>query len=147
MKRKEQHLKVIYKLQRKCDEIRESPQVLIPPPGARRLLLLLLRTLGRELPNIGGYQQVYHRFISLLHGDQLRDLHMSVSARSLSCRIPHLLSECCLLVFLSAAVAEEMLPHLAYRPTSAKTPREFVIVSVSEPFRYVSTGVCPDCSQ
>ena len=36
---------------------------------ARRLLLLLLllRTFGRELPDIGSYQEVHHRLIAHLH--------------------------------------------------------------------------------
>ena len=128
-------MKVIYKLQRKCDEIRESLPVLTPPPVARQLLLLLLRTFGRELPDIGSYQEVHHRLIALLHGEQLRDLHVSASAHSPSRCFPHLFPVRFLLVFPSAAVAEEMLPRLGYRPTSAAAaPPAFVVVSVSEPF-------------
>jgi len=80
---------------------------------------LLLRTFGRELPDIGSYQEVHHRLIALLHGEQLRDLHVSASARSPSRCFPHLFPECFLLVSPPAAVAEEMLPCLGYRPTSA----------------------------
>ena len=100
---------------------------------ARRLLLLLLRTFGRELPDIGSYQEVHHRLIALLHGEQLRDLHVSASARSPSRCFPHLFPERFLLVSPSAAVAEEMLPRLGYRPAAAAPPA-FVVVSVSEPF-------------
>jgi hypothetical protein len=70
---------------------------------------------GRELPDISGRQEVHHRFIALLHGEQLRDLHVSASARSPSRRFPHLFPERFLLVFPSAAVAEEMFPRLGRR--------------------------------
>jgi len=130
---KGKHLEVFYKLQRKCDEIRESLPVLTPPPVARRLLLLLLCTFGRELPDIGSYQEVHHRYIALLHAEQLRDLHVLASAHSPSRCFPHLFPELFLLVSPSAAVAEEMLPRLGYRPTSAVAPPAFVVVSVSEP--------------
>ena len=68
----------------------ESPPAHNPPPVARQLLLLLLSTFGRELPDIGSYQEVHHRLIALLHGEQLRDLHVSASARSPSRCFPHL---------------------------------------------------------
>jgi len=84
---------------------------------ARRLLLL--RPFGRELPDISGCQEVHHRFIALLRGEQLRDLHVSASARSPSRCFPHLFPERLLLVFPSAAVAEEMFPPLGRRPASA----------------------------
>ena len=125
------HLKMIDNLQRKWDEIRESPPALTPPPVVRRLLLLLLRTFGRELPDIGRYQEVHHRLITLLHGEQLRDLHVSASARSPSRCFPHLFPEHFLLVFPSAAVAEEMFPRLG----RSAAPPAFVVVSVSEPFQ------------
>ena len=101
---------------------------------ARRLLLLLLRTVGRELPDIGGSQEVHHRLIAHLHGEQLRDLHVSASARSPSRCYPHLFPERDLLVSPPAAVAEEMLPRLGYSPTSPAAPPAFVVVSLSEPF-------------
>jgi len=101
---------------------------------ARWLLLLLLRTFGRELPDIGGSQEVHHCLIALLHGEQLRDLHVSASARSPSRCFPHLFPERFLLVSPPAAVAEEMLPRLGNRPTSAAAPPAFVVVSVSELF-------------
>jgi len=44
--------------------------------------LLLLRSFWRELPDISGCQEVHHRFIALLLGEQLRDLHVSAPARS-----------------------------------------------------------------
>ena len=103
---------------------------------ARRLLLLLLlllRTFGRELPEVSSRQEVHHHFVALLHGEQLRDLHVSASARSPSRGFVHLFPERLLLVSPSAAVAEEMLPRLGYRPASAAAPPAFVVVSQSEP--------------
>jgi hypothetical protein len=96
--------------------------------------LLLFRPLGRELPDISGCQEVHRRFIALLHGEQLRDLHVSASARSPSRCFPHHFPERFLLVFPSAAVAEEVFPRLGRRPASAVAPPAFVVVSVSEPF-------------
>jgi hypothetical protein len=84
--------------------------------------LLLLRPLGRELPDISGRQEVHHRFITLFHGEQLRDLHVSASARSPSRCFPHLFPERSLLVFPSVAVAEEVFPRLGRRPASAAAP-------------------------
>jgi len=101
---------------------------------ARQLLLLLGRTFRRELPDIGSYQEAHHRLIAVLHGDQLRDLHVSASAPSPSRCFPHLFPEHFLLVSPSAAVADEMLPRLGHCPASAATPPPFVVVSVSEPF-------------
>jgi len=72
----------------------------------RRLLLLRLRPLGWELPDISGRQEVHHRSIALFHGEQLRDLLVSASARSPSRCFPHLFPERSLLVFPPAAVAE-----------------------------------------
>jgi hypothetical protein len=88
---------------------------------------------GRELPDISGHQEVHHRFIAFLHGEQLRDLHVSASARFPSRRFSHLFPEHFLLVIPSAAVAEEMFPCLG-RSASAAAPPAFVVVSVSEPF-------------
>ena len=113
---------------------------------ARRLLLL--RPLpagfyssvhfGRELPDISSRQEVHHRFVAFLHGEHLRDLHVSASARSPSRRFPHLFPERFLLLFPSAAVAEEVaeevFPRLGRRPASAAAPPALVVVSVSEPF-------------
>jgi len=82
--------------------------------------------------------------IALLHGEQLRDLHVSASARSPSRCLPHLFPERLLLVFPSAAVAEEMFPRLGRRPASAAAPPAFVVVSVSEPFQ---VRACPDFSR
>jgi len=134
---------VINKLQRKCDQIRESPPALTLPPVARRLLLLLIRTFGRELPDIGSYQEVYHRLIALLHGEQLRDLHVPASARSPSRCFPHLFPEHFLLVSPSAAVVEEMLPHQGYRPASTAAPPALVVFSVTESFLVSSNGCIP----
>jgi hypothetical protein len=94
---------------------------------ARRLLLLpplpagsySSTHFGWELPDIRSRQEVHHRLIALHHGEQLRDLHVSASARSLSSPFPHLFREDFLLVFPSAAAAEEMFPRLGRRPVSA----------------------------
>ena len=88
---------------------------------------------GREFPDISGRQEVHHRLVAFLYGEQLRDFHLLASARSPSRRFSHLFPERLLLVFPSAAVAEEMFPRLG-RPASAAAPPAFVIVSVSEPF-------------
>jgi hypothetical protein len=68
--------------------------------------------LGRELPDVSSCQEVHHRLVAFLHGKQLRNLHMSASARFPACGLSHRLPERLLLVFPSAAVAEEMLPRL-----------------------------------
>jgi len=102
---------------------------------ARRLShLLLVRTFGWELPDIGSYLEVHPRPIALLHGEQLRDLHVSASARTLSRCFPHLCPERLLLVSPLAAVAEEMLPRLGHCPASGAGPPTFDVVSVSKPF-------------
>jgi len=60
-KRKAQHLKVVY--------VNYKGNVMTSGRDCRLLLLLLLlRTFGRELPNISSYQEVHHRLIALLHG-------------------------------------------------------------------------------
>jgi len=133
----------IYIIQRKRDEIKESPPDLTPPPPFAHRLLLLRRPLpagscssarfGQEFPDIRGRQEVHHRLIAFLYGEQLRDFHVSASARSPSRRFSHLFPERILLVFPSAAMAEEMFSRLGC-PASAATPPAFVIVSLSEPF-------------
>jgi hypothetical protein len=102
--------------------------------------LLFHRLRGRELPDISGRQEVNHRCIAHFNREQLRDLHVSASARSPSRCFPHLFPEHSLLVFPSAAVAEEMFPHLGYNPASAATPPEFVVISVPEPFQVQALG-------
>jgi len=106
----------------------------------RLLLLLLLRRSGRELRNIGCYQEVHHRLIALLHGEQLRDFHVSASAHSPSHSCPHLFPERLLLVSPSAAVVEEMLLRLGYCAAWAAAPTAFVVISVSETFQARSNG-------
>jgi hypothetical protein len=71
--------------------------------------------------------------VAFLYGEQLRDFHVSASARSPSRRVSQLFPEHLLLVFQSAAVAEEIFPRLGC-PASHAAPPAFVIVSVSEPF-------------
>jgi hypothetical protein len=60
-------------------------------------------------------------------------MHVSASSCSPSRCLPHLLPERSLRVFPSAAVAEEMLLRLDYRPASAAAPPALVVVSVTEP--------------
>jgi hypothetical protein len=130
-----------YIIQRKRDEIKESPPALTPPPIARRPLLLRplpacsssSACFGQEFPDISGPQEVHHCLFTFLCGEQLRDFHLSASARSPSRHFSHLFPERLVLVFPLAAVAEEMFPRLGH-PASAATPPAFVIVSVSEPF-------------
>jgi hypothetical protein len=88
---------------------------------------LTLHSLGQKLPDISGCQ-IFHR-------EQLRDLHVSASARSPSRCFPHLFPERFLLVFPSAAVAEEVFPCLGRRPTSTAAPPAFIVASVSESFQ------------
>jgi len=88
----------------------------------------------QELVDISGRMEVHHRLVAFLDGEQLRDFHVSASARSPSSRFSHLSPQCLLLVFPSAAVAEEMFPRLGC-PGSTATPPPFVIVSVSELFK------------
>jgi len=109
-----------------------------PRRGDRQLLLL--HPFGRELPDIRGRQEVHHRFIALLHGEKLRDLHVSTSARSLSRCFPHLCPEHRLLVLSSAAVAEEVFPRVGggCRPASATAPPAFVVILVSKSFQVCS---------
>jgi hypothetical protein len=88
-------------------------------------------SLGRELPDFSSCQEVHHRLIALLHGKQLRDLHVSASARFPSRCIPHRCPEYFLLVFPPAAVAEEVLPRLCHPPFA---PPAFVVLSATESF-------------
>jgi len=83
--------------------------------------------------DINSRQEVHHRFIALLHGEQLRDLHVSASARASSRRFTHLFPLHFLLVFPSAAVVEEMFSYLDRRPATTAPPA-FIVVSVSEAF-------------
>jgi len=76
------------------------------------LLPALLCLLRRELPDVSGGQEVYHRLVTFLHGKQLRNLHISASARFPSCGLSHRRPKHFLLVFPPAAVAEEILPRL-----------------------------------
>jgi len=57
-----------------------------------------------ELPDVSSRQEVHHPFIALLHGEQLRDLHVSASARSPSRCFPHLFPERLLLVVVVVLV-------------------------------------------
>jgi hypothetical protein len=72
-----------------------------------------------ELYDVSGRQEVHYRLIALFHGEQLRDLHVSASARSPPRCFPHLFPERSLLVFPSAAVAEEVFPCLGRSASSS----------------------------
>jgi len=90
---------------------------------------------SRELADISSYLKVHHRHIAHLRGEQLREMHVSASARSPSHCIPHFIPERLLLVTPSAAEAQQLLPHLGYRAASAATPSAHVVVSESQLFR------------
>jgi len=90
---------------------------------------------GWELPNFSSHQEVHHHFIAYLHGEQLRDLRVSASACSPPSHISQLFPEHRLLVFQSAAVAEEMFPRLGCHPSCTAAAPIFLIVSVSKPFQ------------
>jgi len=83
---------------RKEEKERERP----PPPAPE------------ELSDVSSRQEIHHRLIALFHGKQLRDLHVSVSARFPARHLPHRFPEHFLLVSPPAAVAEEVLPRLGY---------------------------------
>jgi len=89
----------------------------------------------RELPDICGCQEAHHCFIALLHGEQLTYLHMSALACSPPSCFSDISAEDLLLIFPSAAVAEEMFPCLDCCPASATAQLAFVVVSVSELFQ------------
>jgi len=90
-----------------------------------------LHSFGRELPDFSRRQEVHHRLIAFFHGKQLRDLHVSASARFPACHLSHRFPECFLLVSPPAAMAEEVLPRLGHCPC---TPPAFIVLSVAEPF-------------
>jgi len=71
---------------------------------------------------------------------ELRNLHMSASARFASCSLLHRLPERCLLAFATAALVEEMLPRLQC-PASA--PLAFVVLLVSEQLLVCSSRCMP----
>jgi hypothetical protein len=68
--------------------------------------------------------------VAFLHGKQLRNLHMSASARFPACGLSQRLPERHLLVFPSAAVAEVMLPRLECAGSALPA---CVVLSVSKP--------------
>jgi hypothetical protein len=94
----------------------------------------LLQSLGWELPDISRRQEVHYCSITLLHREQLRDLHVSASVRSPAHCLPRRFPERLLLVFPSAAVVEEVFPCLD-RSTSTAAPPAFVVVLLLEPFQ------------
>jgi len=123
----------------KRDQRKERPPLQTPllthllPAFLLPTLLLspLLRWPGRELPDVSGCQEVHHRLVAYFLGKQLRHLQMSASARCPACGLSHSLLECRLLVFPSAAVAEEMLQQLYCSPSA---PPAYVVLMVPKPF-------------
>jgi hypothetical protein len=110
--------------------------------------------LDGKLPDISGCYEIYHRFIPFLNEEQLRDQHMSASARSPSHCFSHRFPECFLLVFPSAAVSEAMFPHLGRHHASTAAPPGFIVVLVSEACQLIAychvfglQSVEPDCQK
>jgi len=102
-----------------------------PPPSLQALSPLhTAPSFGRKFPDLSGRQKVPHRLVALLYGEELSDLHVPASARFPACCLSHCFPESLLLVFPSAAVAEEVLPRLGHSPS---TPPAFVVVLVAEP--------------
>jgi len=102
-----------------------------PPPSPQALSPLhTAPSFGQKFPDLSGRQKVHHHLVAHLYGKKLRDLHLPASARFSACCLSHCLPECLLLVFPSAAVAEEVLPHLGHSPS---TPPAFIVISVAEP--------------
>jgi len=112
-----------------------------PPPSVQALSTFhTTPSFGRRFPDQSGRHKIHHRLLELLYGKKLRHLHVPASAHILACCMSHCLPECLLLVFPSAAVAEEVLPCLGHSPS---TPPAFVVVSVAEPLQVDSTGGMP----
>lgn len=135
---------MIYKLQRKTDEIRKSPPALTPLPHACLDLFLLLSTFEWELPNIGSYQEVHNRLIAFLHGQQLKHLHFSASARSPSPCLSHHFPECFLQISPLAAVEEEMLNNWATVQPLLPDQEQVLPFCCPNGFSYDLTGMCSD---
>jgi hypothetical protein len=97
---------------------------------------------GRELPDFSNRPEVHHRLVPLFHGKQLRDLHVSASARFSARRFSHRLPWSLLLVSPPGAVAEEVFPRLG-RAAYAAAPPGFVVRSLAELFQLDSSGCMP----
>jgi len=69
---------------------RSNPVIAPAAPEPRALSPLPTATsLGRKLPDFSVRQEVHHRLVALFYGKQLRDLHMSASARFPARRLSH----------------------------------------------------------
>jgi len=108
-----------------------SPLLPPPTPESASAPASYRHSFGRELPDFSSHQEVHHRFIAQFHGKQLRDLHVSASARFPACHLSHRHQEYFLPVSTLAAMAEEVLPSLGRRPF---TPPAFNVLSVAVPF-------------
>jgi len=90
-----------------------------------------IHSFGQELPNVSSCPEVHHRLVACLHGEQLRNLHVSASAQFPAHHLPHRFPEHFLLVFLPGAVAKEMFSRV-HCSVSASAPPALVIFLVSE---------------
>ena len=69
---------------------KEKKRRYTPPPLSQPLRLLhTAPSSGWELPDFSSRQEVHHRLVALFHGKQLRDLHVSASARFPARRFSH----------------------------------------------------------
>ena len=108
-----------------------NPLPPLPAPVSASAPAPYLQSFGRELPDFSSRQEVHHRLITLFHGKQLWDLHVSASACIPARHLSHRFPEGFLLVSPPAAMAEEVLPRLGRCPC---TPLAFIVLSVAEPF-------------
>jgi hypothetical protein len=79
-----------------------KPTAAAPAPESASAPAPYRHSFGRELPDFSSRQEVHHRLIALFHGKQLRDLHVSASARFPACHLSHRFPECFLLVSTSS---------------------------------------------
>jgi hypothetical protein len=83
-----------------------------PSPGSASAPAPYRHPFGRELPDVSSRQEIHHCLVALFHGKQLRDLHVSASARFPARHLSHRFPERFLLVSPPAVVAEEVLPRI-----------------------------------
>ena len=66
-----------------------TPHRRLPAPESASAPPPYRRSFGRELPDVSSRQEVHHRLVALFNGKQLRDLHVSASARFPAHRLSH----------------------------------------------------------
>jgi hypothetical protein len=76
----------------------------LPAPESTSAPAPYLHSFGWELPDFSSRQEVHHRLIAFFHGKQLRDLHVSASARFPARRLSHRFPECFLRRYSFATV-------------------------------------------